>query len=368
MSHFSVLVISDTELNEQTLEPILQPWHEYECTGKDDQYVVPVDITDKVLEEFNDPQKVVIVRRSVYSRWDDRFYTKTPEKKDILDSGRKEFELPKGGEEKEIPADEARKHGLGYLTMEQCAKEYFGDRAYELGGRYFRRTNPNSKWDWWQVGGRWSGMFIPGYDPNEDPNHKETCWLCQGTGKRDFNNEIISCNGCSGTGIATKWPTQWKTDGNISQMKNLPIAELRIVAQQRAAKHFDTIATFFNGMDPPDISWLDLEGEDFAKARDAFWEDNKALFSKMWKAKIYDPIDAIKAYKKGHGACLQEAMHRALQTFAIVKDGKWYERGEMGWWGAVHNEKDREQWDREFEALIDGLSPDTWLAVVDCHI
>jgi hypothetical protein len=44
------------------------------------------------------------------------------------------------------------------------------------------------------------------------------------------------------------------------------------------------------------------------------------------------------------------------------------ERGEMGLFGCASNEKDRDQWDKEFSDLIDGLPPETWLAVVDCHI
>jgi hypothetical protein len=55
-------------------------------------------------------------------------------------------------------------------------------------------------------------------------------------------------------------------------------------------------------------------------------------------------------------------------TFAVVKDGKWYERGEMGWWGIVSNEKNRDDWNEEFQKLVKGLSDDMLLTVVDCHI
>lgn len=55
-------------------------------------------------------------------------------------------------------------------------------------------------------------------------------------------------------------------------------------------------------------------------------------------------------------------------TFAVVKDGKWYEKGEMGWWGMVSNEKEQEVWQNEFASLLEGLPEDTLLTVVDCHI
>lgn len=58
------------------------------------------------------------------------------------------------------------------------------------------------------------------------------------------------------------------------------------------------------------------------------------------------------------------AANGAVATFAIVKDGRWYERGEMCWWGVVHDDK----WNKEFAYLLEGLPADTWLTIVDCHI
>ena len=70
--------------------------------------------------------------------------------------------------------------------------------------------------DWWQIGGRWSGFFDTGYDPEKDPANQEVCNLCDGTGTRPdgierFGEEWAKwcngCNGCQGTGVKTKWPT-----------------------------------------------------------------------------------------------------------------------------------------------------------------
>lgn len=54
--------------------------------------------------------------------------------------------------------------------------------------------------------------------------------------------------------------------------------------------------------------------------------------------------------------------------FAIVKDGEWHERGEMGWWCCVSNEKAEETWSKEVKALLADLPADTLLTVIDCHI
>lgn len=57
-----------------------------------------------------------------------------------------------------------------------------------------------------------------------------------------------------------------------------------------------------------------------------------------------------------------------LKTFALVKDGVWYERGQMGWWACVSNEKADEEWDEEYRKLLEGLPDDTLISVFDCHI
>lgn len=57
-----------------------------------------------------------------------------------------------------------------------------------------------------------------------------------------------------------------------------------------------------------------------------------------------------------------------LVTFALLKDGQWYERGEMGWWGVAHDEKDEDLWKTQFNKLIEGLPNETLISIFDCHI
>jgi hypothetical protein len=82
-------------------------------------------------------------------------------------------------------------------------------------------------WDWYQIGGRWTGTF-DGYDPTKDPANQKPCDLCGATGKRtDSVAEAHphlkeKCNGCDGTGIRAEWPTQWNHhDGDV-----MPVAQL----------------------------------------------------------------------------------------------------------------------------------------------
>lgn len=78
-------------------------------------------------------------------------------------------------------------------------------------------TNPDGVWDWWVIGGRWTGTLSAGYDPRTDPRNIENCDLCHGSGRRDdrigreyrATHPDYTCNGCSGIGARVKWPTEW---------------------------------------------------------------------------------------------------------------------------------------------------------------
>lgn len=43
-------------------------------------------------------------------------------------------------------------------------------------------------------------------------------------------------------------------------------------------------------------------------------------------------------------AYIQDARDNAIATFAVVKDGEWHERGNIGWFGMVSDEKNKDDW------------------------
>ena len=52
----------------------------------------------------------------------------------------------------------------------------------------------------------------------------------------------------------------------------------------------------------------------------------------------------------------------------ITPNGVWHEKGEMGWWAVVTNEKEKDVWIEEFNNILDTLKDDCMVTVVDCHI
>lgn len=76
-------------------------------------------------------------------------------------------------------------------------------------------------WDWYVIGGRWTGT-LTGYDPTKDERNIEVCRLCSGTGDRkdlelpDWKKE---CNGCNGTGKCVKF-SFIEVDDNVQPLTN----------------------------------------------------------------------------------------------------------------------------------------------------
>lgn len=90
--------------------------------------------------------------------------------------------------------------------------------------------------------------------------------------------------------------------------------------------------------------------------------------------RLYDREDLEHLKKlKAEGYCDQARVKdisnlSEISCFAVVKDGKWYERGKMGWWGVVTERKDPDKWGAELKKLLENLPPDTLLTMFDCHI
>lgn len=120
MTHFTVLVVGDN------VEEQLLPYHEFECTGLDNQYVQDIDVTDDFTAQFKRDKEDGYATPSEY-------LTEYHGINIINDIS--ELDL----------SDE---HKYGYAIVD-------GDKIIKV----VRRTNPNKKWDGWVEGGRWAGFF-----------------------------------------------------------------------------------------------------------------------------------------------------------------------------------------------------------------
>ena len=52
----------------------------------------------------------------------------------------------------------------------------------------------------------------------------------------------------------------------------------------------------------------------------------------------------------------------------VTEDGEWIEKGEMGWWCSVSNEKSEETWKQQFIDYVKSLDANCLVTAVDFHI
>lgn len=283
MSHFTVLVIGDG-VDEQ-----LQPYHEYECTGVEDEYVVWVDEHDEVLKDW-------------------------PEHQDEYD------------------------------TIEDFAESWYGYKKNDE-GRFGRFTNPNAKWDWWVIGGRWNGFFEVKEGREGSARLGEKAWCSNGA-----------------------------EAGTADQLRigDIDWDKMRDKARERANKEYDEFEAAVGDIEPPAPWKVMLEEHGMDKIDVARAERQSHPWIKaLREAKIWifdDEVEHYEVYNGGRETFVEKRINQVGVPYAFVKDSKWVGKGDMGWWGMSDDHHDQNDWNEKFHEMLSGLDPDTMVTLVDCHI
>ena len=401
MSHFTVLVVGDN------YEDQLAPYHEFECTGENDQYIQEIDQTEEAREEYlretNTTTMYKDLNGDLHSPYTDEgnydpAYWREPTREELRARERfasdgtdkntglrwgstdwkdgqgyraKVFAMPDGWTEVEIPKAQAE-------TFADFCESWYGHKPVPFGqepdtdeehkygytlvdekGEVIKtvdRTNPNAKWDWYQVGGRWNGYF---------KLKSGALGLLGEPGIQTMNKDY-------------KPPKATRADQCIKG--DIDIAGMRDEAGENAAETYDMVMLVIGGLPKP-LSWRDVQ---FKFRKDDVLDTDGGPKNVDWEKarEFYNSQPAVKALRSNEETIwqdaekfnisreqyIQNARKAAIATFAVVKDSKWFERGEMGWWGVVRDEKDRDDWTMQFSSLIDDLPDSTMLTVVDCHI
>lgn len=233
-------------------------------------------------------------------------------------------------------------HFLTYVVSETGEEEEITRllAPYDENDEWFRE---GSRWDWWVVGGRFTGS-LDGYDPASDPANVETCNICAGTGDRpgwvfyedgerkfadDWARECNGCNACQGEGKKTSWPTQWAAhEGDTAPVSF--VLERYAEPVPRPAKVLAAAANF-------------------------------AERERLWDALAEEDKRAV-----------TEAIRTPMAV--VTPDGEWHEQARMGWFGMTmededgrNDEKPEKTWRAAVVALLE-QNPDAVVTVVDCHV
>ncbi len=197
-----------------------------------------------------------------------------------------------------------------YPNFPVFLKEYAGYEKDKKNGEYGYWHNPNSKWDYYRLGGRWNGYFKL---------------------KEEFRNE--------GKVGEASWDSKEAETMTTDQAKK---------------EHID----------------FSLDKEEYKKAQ-RFWEivieDSQLKEGEEEPFNMYKKSYYLERFKTKEFYAKTRA---GPSTYAVVKDGIWYKKGEMGWFGCGSDSaKESHEWDKDFyNKWIKELPEDTLLSVFDCHI
>ncbi len=300
MSHFSVAVITSGKPTRATLEEILAPYDEQlECRNVITREQLIASRKETIAKLAKDYEE--------YKKDEEAFFAKNPF------SDRSSLE--------KVPQ-------MLKWTDEQC---YQAELSCYDDEEYYERTpdggvidpyNPNSKWDWWEIGGRWAGYLYvkSGALRGRQVTIGKKSWV---HGESDpYVSQYVDC---------------MRVDG--AKIKDLvfPTCE----RDRKRAERFWEL--YIDGQEPQN-------DEERAMLKDVFYR--KEYFIDNYKTK--------ENYAKAVSM---------FTTYAIItKDGKWHQQGQMGWWG-MSTDEDILGWVDGYDDLVfKNADEDDYMTIIDCHI
>ena len=311
MSHFSVMVFG------KNIEEQLAP---YEESTKDKRFIAFVDEEDDYRKQYETESttRVVMPDGRLLLPWDDAF-----KKPGAIGVGSDTHGVPANLEKREVPYKET------YAAFEAFMDDWCGyEQRDPEKGRYGRWTNVNAKWDWYQIGGRWEGFF---------------------TLKRG------------------------RVPANQAKKEDIDVEAMCAEAEKKAREQYQKVAALYpDGIIPKIKVWAEYLAEVDAKtitiddARKAYHDQDAVKACD--EAKILGFFGSLCDYQVSEDEYAQLARASAIVPFAVVKDGKWYEKGDMGWWGMVSGEKKQSDWNAEVMELFEATPDEELITIVDCHI
>lgn len=177
--------------------------------------------------------------------------------------------------------------------------------------------NPDSKWDWYQVGGRWAGLLTVRAGTPHELGEKSWTW--------DDKNP-------------------YKSEGNIVKCDSARIKDLVFLDKEKDAQRARRFWELY------------VEGDEPQN------DEERDMIKWAWYTKEY----FLETYKDKETYIRCES---AFCTYAVItKDGKWLAKGEMGWFG-MSKDNDVVAWHDGYQKLVlDDAEEDDYITIVDCHI
>ena len=286
MSHFTVAVITKSK-SAKELEKLLEPYDENKDT---DPYISRTK--EQIIKEAKERKEKI-----------NNYYTEHPEKKEMRMT--------------EWEQDYIKAHTDEELY--DIEKDDYCDHDEE--GNELSTYNPNSKWDWYSIGGRWNNIIIVDKDNND---------VCT-EGELGIYNQ----------GVET-------TVEGHPELKKVNGARIKDIKFDMMGGDYDKAIRFWEIV----VDGSKPQNEDEKNAKE--WN--------CWNPKYY--IDQYG--NKEEYARLQSQFY----TYALLDEKGWVEQEKMGWWGIDNaTESSRKEYVEKFKEYIEAPeNQEKYLFIVDCHI
>ena len=199
--------------------------------------------------------------------------------------------------------------------------KYYDSEDIGENGEVYSTYNPNSKWDWYEIGGRYAGRLIlkEGVEKNSDPNFSY------------------------GWDVKSRMEVLAEPRVDSAKVKDIDWSKMH-----RTEEKYNAAIRFWE---------MKVEGAEPQT------EEEKEQLKWDWYRDGY--------YQERYGD--KETYAKCMSSFtawAVVKNGEWFEKGEMGWFGASSETHDEAiDWEMNvYDRFIKDLDPETVITFVDCHI
>lgn len=147
MSHFAVAVFVPEG---KSLEEMLAPYQENNMGGCLEQYLEFFDVEEEYRKQYQEEGREMILcpGGAVLPKHDELF---------LVGTGLSyAHEVPEGEGYETVLVP----HKHLFMTFDEFIRDWGGYRKDAKTGRYGYWENPNRKWDWYSVGGRWQGLLV----------------------------------------------------------------------------------------------------------------------------------------------------------------------------------------------------------------
>ena len=222
--------------------------------------------------------------------------------------------------------EELDKYDIEYLnanTDEELYKlQIYEDESYDKNGNHLTTYNPNSKWDWYEIGGRWNKILLV-KEEVKDIEEGTPSW-----------GNLDSINKKAPEGF------KWVTGAKIEDIE------------------FEKAIEFNNTYNKSIRFWeLYVEGQ----------EPQNEEEKEMIKWEIYKKEYYIERYETKENYA---KINSIFTTWALLDEKGWHEKGEMGWFAMANDTKDSELLfiEKFTETIQKPENQDKYLVIVDCHI